>query len=438
MKLFPMEGVLVIVLATWFVSTTHAQTVAPPCSPLSYGAKADGRTKDTKAIQAAIDDCAKRGGGIVELSAGTYLSAPIELKSNITLQLDKGATLLGTPDHEDYARITEFRVPGRQPLVGATNATNIKISGEGTIDGSGQTWWDLARSIKGAGIMGSDQPRPRLVVFDHCRSVIVEGVTLQNGAFWQLNFYYSDDITVQNIKVLAPDKSLNSDGIDPFSSSNVRIDHVYVSVGDDDIAIKSGVANSPGPDAPCRNIKITNSTFALGRGLSIGSEVVGGVQNLTVENVHFEGTYNGIRVKANRDRGGDVSNLVFRDISMKDVKFPIVITEIYNSPGDISSSLSPNLVAARKVEPAQPITKFTPRFHDITIENLTVTGATWAGEIGGLPEMPVQNMVLKNVSISSKNGLMVKDSNVSGENVVIRVLEGKDILSFPGANISIH
>ena len=126
---------------------------------------------------------------------------------------------------------------------------------------------------------------------------------------WQLVPYYSDDVTIRNIKILAPARSPNTDAIDPFSSSNVHIEHVYADVGDDDIAIKSGMPNSPGPDAPSRDITITDCTFLHGHGLSIGSEIAGGAQNIRAERIHFEGTDNGIRVKANRDRGSDVSHL---------------------------------------------------------------------------------------------------------------------------------
>ena len=117
---------------------------ATSCDPRAFGAKGDGTTKDTAAVQKAIDVCAEKGG-TVHLSAGTYLIAPILLKSNVTLQLDKGATLLGSADHADYKPKTLFRVPDLQPLIGAENATNIAIVGEGTIDGNGETNRSISR-----------------------------------------------------------------------------------------------------------------------------------------------------------------------------------------------------------------------------------------------------------------------------------------------------
>jgi polygalacturonase len=385
-------------LAVFAATPANALDSSVNCNPRAYGAKGDGISKDTAAIQAAIDACERQGGGTVRLIAGTYLSAPIVLKSNITLQLDKGAT----------------------------NATTVAITGEGVIDGAGETWWEMARSIRHAGVMGSDHPRPRLVVFDHCKHVLVEGVTIQNSPMWQLVPYYSDDVTIRNIKVLAPARSPNTDAIDPFSSSNVRIDHVFADVGDDDVAIKSGAIGSPGPDDPSRDITITDCTFLHGHGLSVGSEIAGGAQNIRAERIHFDGTDNGIRVKANRDRGNDVGHLTFRDIDMKDVKNALIISEYYPK------------VLPPDGEAAQPVTRLTPHFHDITLENVTATGSTSAGAIVGLPEAPIPGVVLHNVKIGAERGLTIAYAEVSGEGVAIEAGEGQAITKKAGAKVSLR
>ncbi len=202
------------------VTAARAESVWRLCDAKAFGAKGDGVTKDTAAIQAAIDACAG-GKGTARLTAGKYLSAPIVLKSGTTLKLEKGATLLGSQDFKDYPAKTEFRTPGLRALVSATNATDVTITGEGTIDGTGEPWWAEARKVKDAGVMGVN-PRPRLVVFDHCRHVLLEGVTIQNSPMWQVVPYYSDDVTIRNVKILAPQHSPNTDAIDPFSSSHVR------------------------------------------------------------------------------------------------------------------------------------------------------------------------------------------------------------------------
>jgi polygalacturonase len=396
------------------------------CNPRDFGAKGDGASKDTAAIQAAIDACAHQGGGTVRLIAGTYLSAPIVLKSNITLQLDKGATLLGSPDHGDYPALTMFHLPDLQPLVSATNASHIAITGEGVIDGNGESWWQEARSVRNAGVLGSGHPRPKLIIFDHCKHVRVVGVTIQNSPMWQLVPYYSDDVIIRNVRILAPPRSPNTDAIDPFSSSNVVIDHVFADVGDDNVAIKSGPVNSPGPDDPSRNITITDCTFLHGHGLSIGSEIAGGAQNIRAERIHFEGTDNGIRVKANRDRGNDVSHLFFRDITMKDVKNALVISEYYPK------------VLPPDTETAQPITRLTPHFHDIVIENLTATGSTMAGAIVGLPEAPISGVVLRNVKLSGKTGLTIAYAEVTGKHLAVQAETGDSIVKQAGAKVTLR
>ncbi len=395
------------------------------CDARTYGAKADGTTKDTKAIQAAIDDCASAGGGTVKLSGGTFVSAPITLKSNITLEVAKGAMLLGSPDHEDYPRKTEFKAPGYQSLVSATHAEHVAITGGGVIDGAGASWWKIARSTKNAGVLGSENTRPRLVVFDHCKHVLVEDVTIQNSPYWQLVPYYSDDVKIHHIKVLADIHSPNTDAIDPFSSSNVVIDHVFADVGDDDIAIKSGMIDSPGPDDPSKNITITDCEFEHGHGLSIGSEIAGGAQNIHAERIHFKGTDNGVRIKANRDRGSDVGNISFKDITMENVKVSVLISEYY------PKALPEGEVAA------EPVQRLTPLFHDITIENLKSVNSAWAGVIIGLPESHVKNVVFKNVDIQAQKGMTIAYATVTGTNVKISATEGQAITVAPNATVSI-
>ena len=416
---------LLALSAVFVAASASAFGASAACDARAFGAKGDGVTKDTAAIQKAIDSCAQKGGGTVVLTAGTYVSAPILLKSNITLQLDKGATLLGSPDHADYPERIEFHLPDLQPLVGAINATNIAITGEGTIDGNGKSWWDEARGIKDHGILGTGHPRPKLIILDHCKHIRVEGVTIQNSPMWQLVPYYSDDIVIRNIKVLAPSNSPNTDAVDPFSSSNILIDHVYSDVGDDNVAIKSGPINSPGPDYPSKNIVITDCTFLHGHGLSIGSEISGGAQNIVANRIHFVGTDNGIRVKANRDRGNDVGNFVFKDIDMKDVKNAIIISEYYPK------------VLPPDGDTAQPVTRLTPHFHDIVLENVTATGSESAGAIVGLPESPVLGVVLKNVKVSAKHPLNIGYAEVTGTGVTVTAEDGKGIVEAVGAKVTL-
>ncbi|SNT27481.1 Polygalacturonase [Granulicella rosea] len=386
------------------------------CDARAYGAKGDGVAKDTAAIQKAIDACAAKGGGTIKLAGGTFLSGPILLKSNTTLDLAKDAILLGSPDRADYPMVKFARQTTVQPLVSAVNAEHVAISGSGTIDGNGKVWWDYVQGVKDAGVLGNDHPRPMGVVFDHSKHISMTGVTVQNAGFWQIVPYYSDDIVFRNLRILAP-HSPNTDAIDPFSSSNIVIDHVFSSVGDDNIAIKSGAIDSPGPDDPSKNITITDCTFENGHGLSIGSEIAGGVQNVHAERIHFKGTDNGIRVKANRDRGNaDIGNFSFKDITMEGVKVAILISEYY-----------PKMLPPEGGAKPAPVQRLTPKFHDISIENVTATGSGTAGVIIGLPESPVLGVSLKNVHIEAKTGMIVGFAKVSAENFTVKAETGEGI-----------
>jgi polygalacturonase len=417
------------ILGGLFFLVTMASAFGAPrnCDPRAYGAKVDGTTKDTVAIQKAIDTCAAHGGGVVRLTAGTYLSAPIVLKSNITLELEKGATLLGSPDHKDYPDQTEFQNAGKRPLVGATNAVNVTIRGEGTIDGWGDAWWPPK------GQEEVDGPAPKMMIFDHCRHLLIEGITIQNSPGWNLIPYASHFVMIRNVRIQAPADSPNTDAIDPFSSSDVVIDHVTADVGDDDVSIKSGEPGIAAPYEPSRNITITDCTFLHGHGLSIGSDVTGGVSNIRFERIHFLGTNNGIRIKSNRDRGGDVHNIVFRDLDMKNVKNTINIYE-YSDMETMLTAKGP--VAAEQA--VQPVTPLTPHFHDITIENLTSTSAASAGEVLGLPEAPVVGLILRNVKIDANRGLTLRYTSVSGSGISIESRDGKPISEEVGAKVSLR
>lgn len=394
--------------------------VGKHCDAKAYGAKGDGVTKDTKAIQAALDACA--GGGTTQIAGGTFLSGPLVLNNGVTLEIAKGTTLLASPDMADYPMVTFARMPTRQPFVSAVNVENVAIIGEGTIDGNGKVWWDYVQGAKNGGVLGNDHPRPMGVVFDHTKHVRMEGVTMQNAGFWQIVPYYADDLVFRNIRVLAP-KSPNTDGIDPFSSSHIVIDHVFMSNGDDNIAIKSGAIDSPGPDAPSTDITITDCTFENGHGLSIGSEIAGGAQNIHAERIHFKGTDQGIRIKANRDRGSDVSNITFKDIDMVDVRTSILISEYY-----------PKAMPEGAVE-AAPVQRLTPHFHNIRIENVKSVNSKWAGVIVGLPESPVVDIELKNVDIQAAKGMQVGYADVKMVHVKIVAADGTTITKGVGGTV---
>lgn len=398
-----------------------AAFAATICDVTAYGANADGHTKNTAAIQKAIDTCETKGGGIVRLTKGVFLTGPIVLKSHITLEIDRDATLLGSQDKSDYPEMQELGEDAVQPLISATNAENITIRGGGTIDGNGKPWWDDVYAHR----HNPDFPasrRPRLLLLDHCRHVLIEGMTIQNSASWQVVPYYCDDVTIRNGKILAPARSPNTDGVDPFSSHHVTISHMTIDVGDDNVAIKSGQPGSPGPDDPSTDISVTDCTFLHGHGMSVGSEISGGVQNVRVARVTFEHTNHGVRIKSNRDRGGDVGNFDFRDLTMNDVGEAILVTEYY-------PKITPH-------DTAQPVTRLTPRFHDIHISNVKVTGAKEAGVIIGLPESPITTIFLDNVHISAENGMTISNATVTAHDFSVQPSQGQPFRMLENAKLN--
>jgi polygalacturonase len=228
---------------------------------------------------------------------------------------------------------------------------------------------------------------------------------------------------VRNVTILNPGRGApNTDGIDPFSTSHVLIEHTTIDTRDDNVAIKSGLVERGDPNVPSTDIVIRDCTFRAGHGLSIGSETAGGVRNVTVERVTFTGTRQGIRIKSARGRGNDIGNLTYRDIKMDGVETPIEITNYYTG--------------MVKDDPGQPVTEHTPKFHDITIENLTATGAKRAATIMGLPESPIKNLILKNVNIAAAAGMVIQNAQITEDGVVVTPGSGDPITRGVGVTIN--
>ena len=386
-----------------FVLSTMALESAGPGAKVfdvrEYGAKGDGQTLDTAAIQKALDECGKAGGGIVRLTAGTYLSQPISLRGGTTLQLDEGARLQATTRHADFMKTPGDWLAAKGgsdfiPLVSGKDLTDVAITGKGMIDGAGDVWWGPAEEARRK-TSGFTLPRPRMIVLTGCKNVRITGVTLANSPSFHLVPTDCQDVTIDGVTIRAPDSSPNTDAIDPSISRRVRITRCTLDVGDDNIAIKSG-KKIDGREFACEDIMVSECTFLHGHGMSIGSETVGGVRALTVERCTFDGTESGIRIKSDRTRGGRVQDLTYRDITMKNVKAPINITAYY-----------PRIP---KEDAAQPVTAKTPIYRDICISNLTATSPQSAGWIVGLPESRVSNVVLENVRISAPVGLTIRNA----------------------------
>ena len=300
------------------------------------------------------------------------------------------------------------------------NLRDIAIVGRGTIDGAGARWWGPAEEARRK-TPGYVLPRPNMIVLTGCKNVRVQDVTLQNSPFTHLAPTAYEDVVVGNVTVKAPSGAANTDAIDPIGCRNVLITRCRMDVGDDNISIKSNGA-IPGRAFASEDITVTDCIFLHGHGLSIGAATVGGVRNVTVRNCTFEDTENGIRIKSRRGRGGTVENIRVSDITMKNVDPAITLTCYYmnNSARDAVERSAP------QKDPAQPVNETTPIFRNIRISNLTATCRRSAGIIIGLPESPISDVVLENVSITAATtGLSVKNAKgIQFKNVTVTNKEG--------------
>lgn len=356
-----------------------------------YGAKPDGTTENTAAIQKSIDACKIAGGGTVIVPAGRFVTGPITLASNLNLRLEKEATLLLSNDINGFPM-----VGGRyQDAIQANDCHDLAITGSGTIDGQGQPWWDRYRKRKdGTDPRESLPHRPHLIALSHCTRVLVQGVTLTNSPMFHLVPSRCDDVVIDRIRILAPADAPNTDGIDP-SGHNFLISHCFFDTGDDCIALKPA-GKVEGNRLSCEDFLITDCTFRHGHGMSIGGQTPAGLRHLIVRDCTFDSTEAGIRMKANRGSGGLVEDLTYENLTMKNVKVAILITSYYPKiPADVLN-----------VAP-EPVKATTPIWRHIRINNVTGEGGQVAGQILGLPEMPVSDVVMTNVKISAEKGMQI-------------------------------
>jgi polygalacturonase len=383
-----------------------------------FGAVGDGQTPNTEAFKRAVAAVDKAGGGRLVVPAGNYATGPIDLCSTIDFHLDGGATIFFSPKFEDYGTSPRYR-----PLLLTTNAHDVKISGAGTINGHGEAWWTAAEEFKREAnarkARSNTMPRPNMVSFDRCERVRVEGVTLTASPKFNLVPARCTDVTIDGITILNPHlQSPNTDGIDPSLCHRVLITRCLIDTDDDCIAIKSGGASGT---AGVSDILITDCTFKHGHGCSFGSETNGGDERVTVRNCTFDGTDIGVRFKSDRTRGGLVQDIVYENLTMKNVGQAIVITSYYP---DRDIPKVGQHVEAKAVGPT------TPHWSKITIRNITATGCTKsAGMILGLPESLATDITLDNVTIDAPAGLRIGYAKgVTLKNVKVNAAQGEPLI----------
>jgi polygalacturonase len=366
-----------------------------------FGAIGDGKTMNTDAFKQAVAAVEKAGGGMLVVPRGVFITAPFALCSNLDLHLEGGAVIkapetfeaLGIPSPSSFKTQAEanaaYRVPA--PLITGSKLHDVALTGAGTIDGSGQHWWEW--SERAARNAAKTEPgrvvyrRPHLVVIDRCERLHVADITLTNSSMFHLVPKNITDLTIERVKVRAPwdGSGPNTDAIDPGPGTNFWIHDCDIDTGDDDIVIKSGGTN----------ILIENNTIKHGHGISIGSETTAGVHNMLVRHCTFVDTDNGIRIKSMRGAGGLVENVRYTDITMKNVANPITLQLDYvdNNRPDF------------KGDPTK-----IPAIHNILLDHITIDGSRNAGLIHGLPDSPITNITLRDISITAEKDFDVRDA----------------------------
>jgi polygalacturonase len=444
-----------VLLALAVPGTAAAQgmlkTPARTCTVTDYGAKGTRVFLDTDAFQRAIDDCAGKGGGRVEVPRGEYLIGPIFLKSNIDLHLAAHSELVGITDEAPYkvTPATKAYVTNVNwiALINIANAQNVSITGQGRIDGQGSAWWDRWRAQARQNRKGGGTNRPRLVHATRSRNLVFEGVGLHNSPSFHLVLKDSEDITVRGMSFVALAHSPNTDAIDPIDVRNVLIEKNWFDTGDDVVAIKSMKPNPARPDAAVENIVIRGNRGKAGRGICIGSETIGGVRGVLIEDNELNGAMYGIRIKTPRGRGGVVQDVVFRNNRMTDVETPIVFSGYYEGAGYDEEVVAATLkkeggfVLGHQIypadkDPAQPYKPHsTPWIRNVVVDGLTATGADRAGIVVGLPERAIDAVTFINVRIQSKRGMLVRNAEVDARGLQVTPASGAAVIPERGAKL---
>jgi polygalacturonase len=409
---------------------------------LKYGAVAGGTVDCRTAINKAIDACSKAGGGRVVVPAGVFLTGAIRLRSNVNLHVSKGATLKFSTDPKAYLPLVHTRWEGMElmhlsPFIYAYGEQNVAVTGEGTLDGQGKSFfWKWHGNPRYGGnpdilsqrpararlydMMDRNVPveqrifgeehylRPQFIQPYKCRNVLIEGVRIIDSPMWEVHPVLCENVTVRNIHVAT--HGPNNDGCNPESCRDVLIDNCFFDTGDDCIAIKSG-RNNDGRriNVPTENIIVRNCTMKDGHGgITVGSEISGGVRNLFAHDCKLdsEDLWTALRVKNNASRGGRLENFYFRNITVGQVSRAVVEIDF-------------NYEEGAKGE-------HTPVVRNYVVENLICSTGNRAVDLQGLDNAPIYDVRMSNCAfgkvdkpsiVKNVRGLKLENVKVAGKTV---------------------
>ena len=439
-----------------------------------YGAVSDGITLNTASINKTINACSAKGGGVVLIPQGLWITGPIELKSNVNLHISHSALLQFTDDKSQYNLVLgEFEghaSPRNQSPITGINLTNVAITGEGIIDGHGEVWRDIAKDrligadwkklVASGGIVSEDgkewypsqgyltglktknvlnmEPgktlkdyegvkdflRPNMVVLNNCKKVLLQNTTFQNSPAWCLHTILCQELTVQSVHVRNEWNAHNGDAIDVESCKDVLIEGSTFDAGDDGICIKSGRdEDGRKRGVPTENVVVRDCiVYKSHGGFVIGSEMSGGARNIFVSNCTFIGSDIGLRFKTTRGRGGVVENIFIKNISMKDIVHEAILFDMYY------------MVKSLKKE-MKPVTEATPQFRDFYVNNVVCYGAEKGIMVRGLPEMSIKGIHLENMVLNVNKGVdLIEADNISLKNVTVNVTDTTALVNIDNAS----
>lgn len=448
-------------------------------SLLDVGGVPDGITLNTDAFAKAINQLSTQGGGTLIVPEGIWYTGPIVFKSNINMHLEKGALILFSGNFDLYPLVnTSFEgleTRRCQSPISGNGLENIAITGEGSINGSGEFWRPLKKSkvtsshwnqvinsggvvrngdywfpsnksLKGFEMSDMNVPkgnlsdkdwddikdflRPVMISFISCKNVLLQDVLFENSPSWNIHPLMCENVIIDNIVVRNPSYSQNGDGLDLESCKNSIIVNSLFDVGDDAICIKSGKdLDGRLRGIPTENVIIDNCKVFQGHGgFVVGSEMSGGVKNISVKNCQFLGTDVGLRFKSCRGRGGVVENIYISDIYMFNIATESFLFDLYYGGKSATESLEDGDVTPESdIIPA--VDETTPVFRKIYVKNLTSRNARRAMFFNGLPEMNINDIHIENVTISAQYGAeLVESQDITFKNVKIVPKEGAALI----------
>lgn len=424
--------------------------IQPPVFPkrdfdiTKYGGKGDGKTDCTQAIRQAISACTKAGGGRVVIPAGRFLTGPVHLDNNVNLYVSEGATLAFSQDPAQYLPVVYTRFEGTEcmnysPFLYAFEKTNIGITGPGTVDGQADCnhWWNWVGKAKcgssGKANANADKDllvhsmgdknvpvkdrifgaghylRPNFIQPYRCTNVVIDGITIKNSPMWEVNPVLCKNVIARNLHI--DTDGPNNDGVDPESSAEVLIENCTFRTGDDCIAIKSG-RNQDGRRVgkPCENIIVKDCNMQDGHGgVSIGSEVSGGIRNVFVDNCKMDSPRleRALRIKTNSYRGGKIENINFRNTTVGEVKDAVIEVDYFYEEGEGGPFMPAveNIYVANVTSKKSKYGLYLHGYKNDPIRGLTVVKCTFDGAAQG---NYLENVALVNLRDVTVNGKVVK------------------------------